>query len=309
MKKIFAIILVLLMVASTLSACATKDNSPSDAAKEQPVTESKEADKPGDAADDKKDDVDENPTRLDNILKANKIIVGTSPDFAPMEFIDINKTGMDQYVGVDMEFARFIAAELGVELEIKTMDFGALITAVNAGTVDLVLSGFAWREERAEAMELTDFYNIQDAPNGQGILILKADADKYKTAEDFSGKTIAVQEISLQYALLEEQLPDAIPKPITNINDGVLMLLSNKVDAVGVSSDNGMTIIANYPDLQLSEFFYEYSSEGNVGGIMKGEVELLAKINEIVKKANEAGMFPIWENEANDLAGSIGWQN
>lgn len=274
MKKLLAILLVLLLVASTMSACGPKGN-----------------------------------TKLNDIMKAKKIVVGTSPDFAPAEFIDINKTGQDQYVGIDMEFARYIAAELGVELEIKTMDFGALITAVNAGSIDLILSGFAWREERAEAMELSDFYNIEDDVNGQGVLILKSDAAKYTKAADFAGKKIAVQETSLQYGLLEEQLPDAIPQAIVNINDGVLMLLSNKIDGVGVASDNGATIIANYPDLQMSDFYYDYSSEGNVAGIKKGETALCAKINEIVKKANDADLFPIWRQEATDLAASIGWQN
>ena len=309
MKKILALLLVLLLVVGTLTACGNKTNTSNSNDKKVEVTDKKEdpVEKPEDT---KPEESNEGGTILDDILKAGKIVVGTSPDFAPAEFLDISKTGMDQYVGIDMDFARYIAKELGVELEIKPMDFGALITAVNAGNVDLILSGFAWREERAEAMELTDFYNIEDDENGQGILILKADADKYKTAADFAGKTVAVQETSLQYALLEEQIPDAIPKPITSINDGVLMLMSNKVDAVGVSSDNGLSIINNYPDvLQLSDFYYDYSSEGNVGGIKKGETNFLAKINEIVKKANDANLFPKWRQDANDLAASIGWQN
>ena len=247
--------------------------------------------------------------RLEQILSAGKIVVGTSPDFAPMEFIDVNKTGMDQYVGLDMELARYIANELGVELEIKSMDFSTVLTSIPAGTIDLALTGLAWKEDRAEAMELSDFYNIQDDPQGQGLLVLKSELSDYQTAADFSGKIVAVQEASLQKYLLEDQLPDAEPRMIAKTTDGVLMLLSGRVDAVGVSAPNGRSFIANYPDVAMSGFFYDYSSEGNVAGIMKGETALLEKINEIIQKAASEGLFEKWYLEAELLAEEIGWQN
>jgi len=275
MKRIVALLLVLLLATAMFTACGNKKPS----------------------------------NKLEEIKAAGKIVVGTSPDFAPMEFIDINKVGQDQYVGLDMEFARYIASELGVELEIRALDFGALLTAVSAGTIDVALSGFAWREERAESNELSDFYNVQSDPRGQGILILKTDADKYKTAADFAGKLVAVQEASLQKSLLEEQIPDAEPKLVSKTTDGVMMLITGKVDAVGVSGANGDTFCANYPEIMMCDFYYDYESEGNVAGMKKGEVELAAKINEIIKKAANAGLFEKWYSDAQDLANEIGWQN
>lgn len=248
--------------------------------------------------------------RLEMILEAKKIVVGTSPDFAPMEFIDISRgDGPEKYVGLDIEFARYIAKELGVELEIKPMDFGAALTAASAGTIDLTLMGLAWKEERAESMELTDFYNVQNDPRGQGILVLKKDADKYKTAADFAGKVVAVQEASLQKSLLEEQVPGAEVKLISKTSDGVMMLVSGKVDAVGLSGSNGDSYCLNYPEVVMSDFYYDYESQGNVGGMKKGEVELCAKINEIIKKAAAEGLFEKWYQEAQDLVNEIGWEN
>ena len=51
--------------------------------------------------------------------------VAISPDFAPMEFVDPTKTGQDQFVGFDVSLSKFIAEELGMELEIMPMDFDA----------------------------------------------------------------------------------------------------------------------------------------------------------------------------------------
>ena len=51
--------------------------------------------------------------------------VALSPDFAPMEFVDVSKSGQDAYVGFDVTLANFIADELGMELEIVPMSFNA----------------------------------------------------------------------------------------------------------------------------------------------------------------------------------------
>ena len=63
--------------------------------------------------------------------------ISTSPDFAPMVFVDPTKSGQDQFVGFDITLAKFIADELNMELEIMPMDFNSCQMAVYAGTVDM----------------------------------------------------------------------------------------------------------------------------------------------------------------------------
>lgn len=41
--------------------------------------------------------------RLDTIKEKGKIVLATSPDFAPMEFENIGKSGEKEYVGSDIE--------------------------------------------------------------------------------------------------------------------------------------------------------------------------------------------------------------
>ena len=69
--------------------------------------------------------------RLEQIKQAGKIVFVTSPDYAPYEFIDLDKMGQgdDQYVGADIELAKYIAQELGVELEIHPMDFDSVLAS------------------------------------------------------------------------------------------------------------------------------------------------------------------------------------
>lgn len=246
-------------------------------------------------------------TKLEKILATGKITMATSPDFAPSEFIDPNKSGQDMYAGADIELAKYIAEKLGVELVIEAMEFSAVQAAISQGNVDMAISGFAYTEERAENMGLSIFFNTEPAEgDGQSLLVRKDELDQYQKAEDFAGKVVAVQNASLQYNLLTSQIPDAIPEIITNLNDAIMMLITKKVDAVGVDAENGNLYAANYDDIILSTFFYEYESDGNVLAVTKGEDDLLAAINEILLEVNEQGLYQQWRKEATELAKSLG---
>ncbi|MFR4784669.1 MAG: transporter substrate-binding domain-containing protein [Pilosibacter sp.] len=106
---------------------------------------------------------------LGKVLAAGKITMGTSPDFAPWEFKDVS-SGTTEYVGADVELAKYIAEKLGVELEIKPMEFSAIQQAVTSGNIDMGISGFAYTDERAEAMGLSERYNV-NTKKGQGLLV------------------------------------------------------------------------------------------------------------------------------------------
>ncbi len=243
-------------------------------------------------------------TRLDKIKEAGVIVMATSPDFAPYEFENISGDG-ETYVGSDIELGKFIAQELGVELKIEAMNFSAVQTAISTGTVDMAIAGFAYTEERAMTMELSDFYNLT-LSEGQGLLVAEDAVEDFQTAEDFTGKIVAAQNGSLQYGLVTEYLPNATLEPITNLKDAMLMLQSGKVDAVAVDASNGAMFAENYGGIALCGFYFDYSSEGNVLAVPKGETELIAEINKAIAKVNEQELYGQWVDEATELARSLG---
>ena len=101
-----------------------------------------------------------------------------------MEFQYVDANGKNVYAGSDIELGKYIAEKLGVELKIEAMDFTAVQAAVTTGSVDMAISGFAKTAERAESMELSDSYNMDDDDSiGQGILIMKD-----KAAPDYQKK-------------------------------------------------------------------------------------------------------------------------
>ena len=246
-------------------------------------------------------------SKLDAIKEAGVIKMATSPDFAPMEFENIKADGTKEYVGSDIELGKYIAEKLGVKLQIEAMDFTAVQAAVTTGTVDMAISGFAKTSEREESMELSIGYNTDSDDVGQGILISKDKAAELTTAESFAGLKVGAQNGSLQHNLVKEQLPaDVQVELIGSLNDGVLMLSTGKIDALAVSGENGVLYAGNYDNIVMSDFFFDYTSEGNVVACQKGQTELMEAINNIIKEVNEQKLYSQWTDEATALAESLG---
>ena len=185
------------------------------------------------------------------------------------------------------------------------MDFDAVKAAVTTGQADIAISGFAYTEERAESMELSEFFNTDDK-EGQGVLVLKKDVDKYKTAEDFKGKKVAAQNSSVQYELTVAQLGEDVCQPIVNINDAIMMLKTGKVDGVALDMANAELYVGNYDDTAICEFKFDYTSSGHVAAVKKGETKHINAVNLIIKDVNDKGLYTKWREEAIKLAKSLG---
>ena len=269
MKKLFCAALAAAMLMATMSGCGSSQN------------------------------------RLEKILESGKLVLATSPDFAPLEFEDLS-SGEAQYVGSDIELAKYIAEKLGVELEISAMDFSAVQAAIPSGQADIAISGFARTEDRAQNLELSTPFNITE-DGGQTVLVAKGQGANYTAAEDFSGLQIGAQNGSLQYNLVSEQLPDDVEiVPVGSLNDGVLMLETGKIDALASDLSNAELLLESHDGIETTDFMFEYSSEGNVAAVKKGETELIEAVNEIIEEVNELGLYDQWKEEATELAKSLG---
>lgn len=302
-KKLFAKALSLALAALMLFAlCAC-------GAAETPAAEPTAAPAAGDPAPETPAETEaaaESQGVLDQIKADGVLCVALSPDFAPMEFVDSTKEGQEQYVGFDVTLAKYIADYIGVELVIEPMSFDACQTAVYTGSVPLSISGYSWTEERAENYEISDYYYAGENETEQVILIKKTDADKYTSAEDFSGVDVGAQNASLQMNLLTSQLSDANPITIGDLGVGVLELQNGSIEALAVAKGNAEMIIDSNPDLMICPWEFEVAAEyeANVILITKGETALLTVVNEALAKAYAEGVYGVWYDDAVALAKS-----
>lgn len=302
-KKTFAKVLSLALAALMLFALCACGAAETPAAE---PTAAPAADAPASEAPAETEAPAESQGMLDQIKADGVLYVTLSPDFAPMEFVDSSKDGQEQYVGFDVTLAKYIAEYIGVDLVIEPMSFDACQTAVYTGSVPMSISGYSWTEERSENYEISDYYYAGDNETEQVILIKKTDADKYTSAEDFSGVDVGAQNASLQMNLLTSQLPDANPITIGDLGVGVLELQNGSIEALAVAKGNAEMILDSNPDLMICPWEFEVAAEyeANVILITKGETALLNVVNEALAKAYADGLYGTWYEDAVALAKS-----
>ncbi|CXH07151.1 amino acid ABC transporter periplasmic amino acid-binding protein [Streptococcus pneumoniae] len=91
--------------------------------------------------------------------------------------------GKNQIVGSDIELAKAIATELGVELELSPMSFDNVLASVQSGKADLAISGVSKTDERSKVFDFsTPYYTAKNK------LIVKLGAEKGWSAERFDSR-------------------------------------------------------------------------------------------------------------------------
>ncbi len=108
--------------------------------------------------------------------------VGTNPPFAPFEF----KDSEGNVIGVEMDLAAAIASVMGLEFQPVEQDFAMILPSLQAGTVDIGVSGFTDTPERRETF---DFVNYLYA----GIQWARQTGETEVSPDDPCGLIISVQ--------------------------------------------------------------------------------------------------------------------
>ncbi len=108
----------------------------------------------------------------------DQLVVATNAAFAPYEF-----TVGNEFAGIDMEIAKMIADELGMELVISDMAFESVVTSIGKNGVDIAASGLTINPARAKVVNFTTPY---EEGSYQLILTMKDDTtfDACKSAEE-----------------------------------------------------------------------------------------------------------------------------
>lgn len=83
----------------------------------------------------------------------DQLIVATNAEFEPFEYMK-----GENYYGVDMEMAAYIAKKLGKELVIQNMDFNAVCLSVGQHKCDIAMAGLTISEDRKEYVNFSDPY-------------------------------------------------------------------------------------------------------------------------------------------------------
>ncbi len=196
-----------------------------------------------------------------------KLVMGTHAAFPPYEFMDDN----GKIAGIDAEIAAAIADKLGMELEIKDMEFASLIPAVQTGSVDVALAGMTVSDERLESVNFSNSY-----ATGIQVIIVKEGSDIAKV-EDLQGHIIGVQSGTTGDIYCTGQYGQENVKQFNNGPLAVAALNNGQVDCIVIDNEPAKNFVATNEGLKILDT--EYALENYAAAIAKENTELLEKFN------------------------------
>lgn len=164
MKKIFALVLALLMVLS-MTACGS--STPAAEPAEPAESEAPEAETPA-----------ETPAT------PAKLVVGLDDQFPPMGFRDEN----NELVGFDIDLVKTVGERLGMEVELTPIDWSTKELELNGGKVDVLWNGLTITDARKETMLMSPAY-IKNAQ----VIVVGVDSG-LNTIADLAGKVVGLQD-------------------------------------------------------------------------------------------------------------------
>jgi polar amino acid transport system substrate-binding protein len=187
---------------------------------------------------------------LDRVVQNGELRVGMSGGQPPYNVRSRSGT----LIGFEVDLATLLAAAMEVELVTVQKPFGELMAALDAGEVDMVMSGMAITPARAQRASFVGPYML----SGRSILTnsrVLAAIDEAGDIDQASLK-LAALENSTSQRFIQRYVPRAQLVTVANYDEGVQMVLSDQVDAMVADMAICLLSLLRYPDqglLTLSE--------------------------------------------------------
>ena len=204
------------------------------------------------------------------VAQDKELIVATDTAFVPFEF----KQG-STYTGFDIDLWAAVAKELNLKYKLQPMDFNGIIPGLQTRNIDVALAGITIRDDRKQVIDFSDPYY----ESGLAILVSN-DNTSIKTAQDLSGKSVAVKTGTATVDFMKKEVPQAKLRLFPNIDNAYLELATGRVDAA----------VHDTPNVQ---YYANTAGKGRVkvvGKVKSGDFYGIAfpKGSDLVAKVNQA---------------------
>ncbi|MGI9317701.1 MAG: transporter substrate-binding domain-containing protein [bacterium] len=167
---------------------------------------------------------------LNKVLDSGTLKVGTTGDFNPMSFKDPET---NEYKGHQIDAAKQLATDMGVDIEFVPTDWKTLINGVIAGKYDIVMTGTSMTVSRAKAAG----YTIPWGRTGYLPLTRGEIADRFTSWDDLNKPEVTIgYNLGTSFAdFVKTNLPNAKVKEVESPARDWQELLAGRVD-VTISS-------------------------------------------------------------------------
>lgn len=216
---------------------------------------------------------------LDDLLKAREIKIAIPTDFPPYGFVGTDLKPQ----GLDIDVANYIAAKLGVKVELLPVTTANRIPYLQTRKADLVISTLGKNAEREKVIDFTVAYS----PFYIAVFGPKTTAAKAPT--DLSGKSISVTRGSIDDMELTKVAPPAAEvRRFEDNNSTVAAYVAGQVQLIATSAQVAGAMMSKNPQL-ATEYKFVLKDSPNYIGVGKGEDKLRLKVNEIIMEGRRNG--------------------
>lgn len=273
-EKIISLMIVMTMTCGLFAGCG------SEKASNDAGTESSSDTASGSSSDD----------LLSAIKERGYITVAMEGTWAPWTYHDED----DNLVGFDVEVAKAVADELGVDVQYQEGEWDGLLAGVQSGRYDIMVNGVGYTEERAQAYTFSDPYCYNKT-----ALIVRGDNEDIKSLEDLKGKTTCNSANSTYQLIAEEYGANVLD---VETLDGTLEMVlagTDRADATLNAEASFLDYMNAHPDANLKIVDYYPESEKVCIIMPKGDSSdsLKEAINSAIEKLRADGTLSELSNK------------
>lgn len=222
------------------------------------------------------------------IEKSGKMIIGLDDSFVPMGFRDEK----NQLVGFDIDLAKALGKELGVEVDFQTIDWSMKETELSNGTIDAIWNGYTVTDQREKEVSFSQSY----LKNTQVLVTMKAsDISKLSQMKD---KQIGIQEGSSgedtfnnQPELLKDFVKNQEAISFPAFTEAFMDLEAGRIDGLLIDNVFAEYYISKQADkAQYVVITTDFSEENYAIGFRKQASETVNKVNEGLTNLYSSGI-------------------
>lgn len=210
--------------------------------------------------------------------------IGVSPHYQPLAF---KQDG--QLTGIDVAAGETIAQQLGRQPEFVELEFNQLIPALQAGKIDIIMSGMSITPERSKLVDFSHSY----LSAGQMAIIRYADAGRfgYKGILFRPDARVAVVKGTTGEQFASTNLRSASVSRCDSISEALAKLKSGSVDFVIHDAATSWSLATDTSRQEFMSLNNELTEENLGWAVNRGNSVLLQAVNQQLSIMQRNGML------------------
>jgi len=214
-----------------------------------------------------------------------------TPNYPPIVFKEEGRLS-----GLEAELARGLEGELSRRIELVELDWEGLIPALEAGQIDVIMSGMSITEERARRVRFLESY----LQVGQMSIIRKADRLQLGSPAllSLTRRRVGFVAGTTGATYVQEHLPQAEHVALSSTDEGLQALRTGKIDAFIHDAVTAWRMGEQESSDTLTASFSPLTEEHLAWAVRQTDEALYRDLNEVLARWRRSGylqeMFRKW---------------